>query len=385
MDNTLQEKTIKTQQSIKSKDFLNASRQINYTEWVTDSPEDVVARGDHLQMRSIFQVKFETFLDMNKYDAEALKSDTPLYKKILSDFIRQKFVNPENGNTLLHEAALYPSEEMIGELIQLGFDVNAKNNKGETPLMIAARHNNPNIFKLLVETYDANIRLTDHNNMNVMHAAARYMSVDAIRYIASRARDLILGKSKWGYTPLFSAAANGRSDNTLELIRQKANIHAENELGNTALYYAVWAGHEDTAEILCLYGSNPLHKNKEGNTPMDIAVTEGHVELVQKMQNAVFRTSVEKQISSLYQHLNKLNLKIQQMSDTDLRNAFDIKKDFYYDLQRANLRIQQAEHFLSVSQKIANQQNGFNPNTVKPAATQEVIKLINSNQERERS
>ncbi len=374
-------KMIKSQQSIESKDFLNAKRQEDYTEWVSDSPESAIARGDCIQIKTIFSVKLETYVDVNRYDRKILETKDALYQKVLSDCIREKLTNQNNGNMLLHEAAKYPNSDMIHTLVQLGFDVNAKNHKGETPLMIAARHSNPIVLRTLIEDCNANIRLTDNNKMNLMHAAARYMSVEDIRYIGSRARDLILGKSKWGYTPLFSAAANGCFENTLELIKYKSNINTENDLGNTALYYAVWAGEEKIAETLCIYGADPLHKNKEGFTPMEIAFEEGYVDLVEKMKTALFRRSIEKGIASIKEHINEVDLIMKTMGDSDLRQAFNAREDFYYDLMRANSRIQEVKRYLSGRQKLIEQQKQIKdqaPAKLAPVSTQSIMPIINN-------
>lgn len=380
-------KMIKSQQSIESKDFLKAQRRDEYTEWVSDAPENMVARGDCLQIRTLFSVKLETYVDVKGYDKNILETKDATYQKVVSDCIREKLTNPNNGNTLLHEAAKYPNTDMIDTLVRLGFDVNAKNHKGETPLMIAARHNNPAVLRTLIEDHKANIRLTDNNKINLMHAVARYMSVEDVRYVGSWARDLILGKSKWGYTPLFSAAANGRFENTLELIKYKSDINTENDLGNTALYYAVWAGEEKIAEALCVYGANPLHKNKEGFTPMDIAFEEGYVDLVEKMKSTVFRRNVEKEIANIREHISEVGLIIQRFEDTDLRQAFDIRGDFYYDLMRADIRIQQVKRYLSNRYKLIEQQKQIqNQAPAKPASvsTQSFIPTIsNKNNTRE--
>jgi uncharacterized protein len=46
----------------------------------------------------------------------------------------------KDGNTLLHFAARSGNVELIKKLIESGEDVNAENNKGETPLQIADKY-----------------------------------------------------------------------------------------------------------------------------------------------------------------------------------------------------------------------------------------------------
>ena len=55
-----------------------------------------------------------------------------------------------HGNTMLHFAASSANFRLLLAVLSDGYDVNAKNNKGETPLDIAVKHHRQdNVVELL--------------------------------------------------------------------------------------------------------------------------------------------------------------------------------------------------------------------------------------------
>jgi len=55
-----------------------------------------------------------------------------------------------HGNTMLHFAASSANFRLLRAVLSDGYDVNAKNNKGETPLDIAVKHHRQdNVVELL--------------------------------------------------------------------------------------------------------------------------------------------------------------------------------------------------------------------------------------------
>ncbi len=105
--------------------------------------------------------------------------------------------------------------EIIELFIKAGIDINAKNENGDTALMIALLRDNLEIARMLTEQ-GADVNAQD----------------------------------KDGYTALMFASFNGYHDIAKILIKKGADVHVENKNGYTALMFASLKGHHETAELL---------------------------------------------------------------------------------------------------------------------------------------
>lgn len=74
-----------------------------------------------------------------------------------------------NGNGLLHQAVLRGSREIVLSILARGVDVNATNNKGQTPLhLLAMRHNSATIAEALLD-HGANPEARDKIGCQPLH------------------------------------------------------------------------------------------------------------------------------------------------------------------------------------------------------------------------
>jgi len=111
-----------------------------------------------------------------------------------------------NGNTLLHSAAQLGDLEMARALIAKGADVNAKTSRpqggrgggggggrgvtGEqTPLMLAARNNHPDLMHALIEA-GADPKIKAQDGTTLLMAAAASGHIEAVRYAYELAPDV---------------------------------------------------------------------------------------------------------------------------------------------------------------------------------------------------
>jgi ankyrin repeat protein/L-ascorbate metabolism protein UlaG (beta-lactamase superfamily) len=98
-------------------------------------------------------------------NAEAQEGDmtiTPMYAAIflghtdvvdlfLSKGVNKNFREKPTGRTLLHIATLIGVRDMVALLVNAGYDVNATDNGGKTPLHYAAQHGHKKITELLIQ------------------------------------------------------------------------------------------------------------------------------------------------------------------------------------------------------------------------------------------
>lgn len=148
----------------------------------------------------------------------------------------------ENGNTALHIAVKYSQTETVKLLLKRGANFEAVNGAGVTPLQMAAfTPNSSIIFQLLLEN-GASLYAVDRDGNTVLHTAAASDNISVIEKIAAE-------------NPSF--------------------YKIKNRSGNTPLHVAAYFDHERTINRLLDLGADPNIKNKYGQTPLDIAIQWG--------------------------------------------------------------------------------------------------------------
>lgn len=117
--------------------------------------------------------------DMNLIMYAAKNTENPsILRDILNFYIgsRKNIVNQKdiNGNTALHYAV--QNEEFINNvrrLLNVGADVNAQNNLGQTPLMLAVLNDKtPDITPMLIRNRKIDLEISDNNNRTAFAYAA---------------------------------------------------------------------------------------------------------------------------------------------------------------------------------------------------------------------
>jgi len=195
------------------------------------------------------------------------------------------------GNTPLISACWGPGSNnwqatVANYLIDKGANINARNNKGGTPLYFATKDFNLT-QRLIAKGADVNIRaygdftplyqaafsgglkvaklLIDHG-ADVNASGGQGTVLRGIIYYKSEsgtemAKLLLdnhakLQKFSYGNTELHLAALNDYADIIPILVEHGANVNAFNEYGHTPLYYAAMHGHRKAADALIAAGAN---------------------------------------------------------------------------------------------------------------------------------
>jgi len=122
-------------------------------------------------------------------------------------------------------------------------DINAKNEKGWTALMLACRNNGIkfSIIKLLIEM-GADVNAVNEDGWTALMMIARYKkdSIEVIDLLIQNGADLNI-QNKEGYTALMLAChycktTNSCLDIVIKLLNEKADPNLENRYGETALF-----------------------------------------------------------------------------------------------------------------------------------------------------
>jgi ankyrin repeat protein len=162
-----------------------------------------------------------------------------------------------------------------GQLLEL------QNDNDRTPLLLAARYGQFDIFQYLLEN-KADITAKDWNEETALHLAAENGHLSIVKFFLEKHGDFLEQRNVINETPLLLAAERGQKEILQYLIEHEANIEACSSHEDTVLHYAVREGHSNIVEILLTYLSKPspeqrfkaaiAARNDDGNTPLNIAI-----------------------------------------------------------------------------------------------------------------
>ena len=285
-------------------------------------PFHLAAVRNHLEVAQQI-ASDESTMDLKTFDI--LKSGIPsksLVEDLLADDndkikLVSALINQTNndGNTPLHLAAQYNSQEVAQFLIQNKAYIDSQNTKGNTPLHLAAQYNSQEVAQILID-HDASVDMVNKDRFKQgilstplftpLHVAVMNNSLDVAQILIdggadidegvdayinfnnrsktligvgavasligmvddtdnehNRSRDFLVGASivlkdhKWSdYTPLHLAVHSGHLPMIQLLLSNGADVNAKDDIGYTPLHVATQHNRMEVADLLLEYGAN---------------------------------------------------------------------------------------------------------------------------------
>ncbi|RLU16292.1 hypothetical protein DMN91_012052 [Ooceraea biroi] len=185
------------------------------------------------------------------------------------------------GRTPLHQAVKNNYADVVRILVEGGADVNAKDERMITPLLLAGsavnRDNHEEMAKFVAIV---RILVTAKAFINIIHPDTGTTALHHAAMLGSaKATVILLSNGAWpmfkckssGSTPLHIAASAGSIETLTALLEamQPHNIDTRDHLNRTALHKAAYQGHRECVRILVNHGCNLAAVTKTGVTVID--------------------------------------------------------------------------------------------------------------------
>ncbi len=154
----------------------------------------------------------------------------------------------------LHQAVYNDQAEVVRTLLAASkAQLDAPNDAGETPLLVACGRGNLHIARMLLDAgADANRPLT--NGTTPLHGAAQAGNRFLVEALLG-AGAAVDARNGVGETALLVAARAGNNEVVRLLVERHAEVNAANNLQHTALYYAGERGFTEIVELLLAAGA----------------------------------------------------------------------------------------------------------------------------------
>ena len=171
-------------------------------------------------------------------------------------------------------AAQTDNESAMVNLAFRGFDLNTRDDTGQSGLLVALRQGSLKVADFLLQQNAVDVEARNKAGESpLMMAALKGQLPQARRLIERRAE-----VNKPGWTPLHYAASNsgeGGEDMARLLLKHFAYIDAESPNKTTPLMMAARYGTDATLKLLLEEGADPLLRNEQGLSAIDFARAAG--------------------------------------------------------------------------------------------------------------
>lgn len=156
----------------------------------------------------------------------------------------------------------------VQSLLQRGFDPNTVNPAGLSGLMLAVREPSLKVAEVLAGWPQTKVEIRNDKDESPLMLAALKGHLALVKKLVERDADV----NKTGWTPLHYAASGGHLQVIDFLLESSAYIDAESPNGTTPLMMAAMYGSPESVKLLIQAGADLNVKNMIGMTALDFAV-----------------------------------------------------------------------------------------------------------------
>ncbi|GMH37803.1 hypothetical protein BSKO_05676 [Bryopsis sp. KO-2023] len=162
---------------------------------------------------------------------------------------------------------------LVKEQVLRGADIEAKDDYGWTPLILAAWKGRVDVLQYLIDE-GAEVDAKNDDGSTALIEASYWGHASAVEVLLAEGAK-VNGKGQLGATALLWAALNGKAMVADVLISEGAEVNARDKTGATALHWAAGIGREDVVKSLVNAGANKKAVDRKGKSVMDVACEHG--------------------------------------------------------------------------------------------------------------
>lgn len=211
--------------------------------------------------------------------------DEDSYEVILSDFLddvpnRGKFIpfcdrhSGTDGSTIFHIAGSNGDSDLADLLLEIGADINVKDNNGITPLMTSIAKGKIDFVGWATDQDPRCALAKDSKGRTALHYAGYYKIDECVEMIIDCGLNVNV-KDFEGNTPLFYASYSGHLPTFNKLICNGGNPKIRNRMKYSCLHFACMNGQMQIIERLVDLKCNINCKGVDGRSPLLVAAHNG--------------------------------------------------------------------------------------------------------------
>jgi protein-disulfide isomerase len=185
----------------------------------------------------------------------------------------------------IHAAVRAGDAEQVGTALKNGADVNAPDNWGRTPLIVALQQGKTHVVEMLLDR-GASVAATDAWGRTPLLVATQLKNTAAVRLLLEKKSD-VNAANKNDITPLIAAAQTGNREAAGLLLGAGAAPGLRDNLGWTALMWAEYRKDGALVKLLLDQGADAATAGTVPPAALGLAASRGAAAAVPKLSPAI--------------------------------------------------------------------------------------------------
>ena len=215
-----------------------------------------------------------------------MKGNLTLIRELIKEHNTDVHARDDRGGTPLHIAAACGKEQVALALItEFGCDVNIEDWFGQTVLHHACQGGNISLIRTLILKHNANVNVCDNNWHTPLHIAIKQGKDEVALALITKFGCNTRVEGQYGQTLLHCACESGNISLVRTLIlKHNADINAKNIFNDTPLHIAARQGKDEVVfALITEFGCDTRVKGKYGQTVLHCACESGNISLVRTL------------------------------------------------------------------------------------------------------
>jgi len=169
----------------------------------------------------------------------------------------------------------------VASLLERGFDPNARDESGQTALVLAIRERSERVVDVLLRSPQLDINSRNNVGETALMLAALQGQLELSRRLIAQGATIIQA----GWNPLHYAATGPEPKIVALLLERGAPIEARSPNGTTALMMAAGYGNEQSVTLLLAKHADATARNERGLNAADFARIAGRESLTKRLES----------------------------------------------------------------------------------------------------